>query len=36
MENYISLIDVIQNNNQEDVIIYVLRNEAEKIMLKYF
>ena len=36
MENYISLIDVIQNNNQEDVIIYVLRNEAEKNNVKIF
>ena len=36
MENYISLIDAIQNNNQEDVIIYVLRNEAEKNNVKIF
>ena len=36
MENYISLIDVIQNNNQEDVIIYILKNEAEKNNIKIF
>ena len=29
-------LDVIQNNNQEDVIIYVLRNEAEKNNVKIF
>ena len=34
--NYINLINLIQNNNQEDVIAYVLQSEAEKNNIKIF